>query len=470
MAAHLRLAANPPQGDGSDSSGIAAELADLRRRIEDLRALLVPAVQARLWALQERIWLGQNASLLVQLNDASGRALIDQPVTVVTSWGELTVSNAIETVWNHTAVARTNEAGMVELRLRARFQAPLTAAQRLALELAVGGLPMTAPSPTAAAKELGDLVARYRAPGSSDLREAIDAAFREYAASADQTQNRGQALAQWSSLAVNIVCFVHDDGDERGFRNLALATHILSVRNWLSAFLATFERDVAIDKGLAAELKRAPHNAADANVFLNDVFITVQSYLNTEQGELGQTLRTRAAQQELQQFLQTDVTGLPAAAQVAAAGGVFGASQTIGKGGLTLFTAVDSARRESKLNVNAAAGLLDTRLSALERVAVTTQQIDNLRADILEQVRADTRTQISQQLALKADVSAVNALQSQTEALSRDVSAVTATASGLRTDFTGLSTSVSGLNTRMTRDMTALGSRVDGIEARLPRR
>jgi hypothetical protein len=359
---------------------------------------------------------------------------------------------------------------MVELRLRARFQAPLTAAQRLALELAVGGLPMTAPSPTAAAKELGDLVVRYRAPGSSDLREAIDAAFREYAASADQTQNRGQALAQWSSLAVNIVCFVHDDGDERGFRNLALATHILSVRNWLSAFLATFERDVAIDKGLAAELKRAPHNAADANVFLNDVFITVQSYLNTEQGELGQTLRTRAAQQELQQFLQTDVTGLPAAAQVAAAGGVFGASQTIGKGGLTLFTAVDSARRESKLNVNAAAGLLDTRLSALERVAVTTQQIDNLRADILEQVRADTRTQISQQLALKADVSAVNALQSQTEALSRDVSAVTATASGLRTDFTGLSTSVSGLNTRMTRDMTALGSRVDGIEARLPRR
>ena len=344
------------------------ELADLRRRIEALRALLVPAIQARLWPLQETIWLGQNATLLVQLNDASGRALIDQPVTVVTSWGELTAPNAIEAVWNNTAAARTNDAGMVELRLRARFQAPLTAAQRLALELAAGRLPMAAPWPTAATKELGDLVARYRAPGSSDLREAVDAAFREYAASADQAQNRGQALAQWSSLAVNIVCFVHDDGDERGFRHLALATHTLTVRNWLTAFLATFEQDVAIDKGLAAELRRAPHDAADANVFLNDVFITVQSYLNTEQGELGQTLRTRAAQQELQQFLQTDVAGLPAAAQVAAAGGVFGASQTIGEGGLTLFTAVDTARRDSKLNVNAAAGLLDTRLSALERV------------------------------------------------------------------------------------------------------
>ena len=139
---------------------------------------------------------------------------------------------------------------MVELRLRARFQAPLSAAQRLALELTAGQLPMAAPWPTAASNQLGDLVARYRAPGSDNLREAIDAAFREYAASADQAQNRGQALAQWSTLAVNIVCFVHDDGDERGFRHLALATHTLTVRNWLPVFLATFEHDVAIDKGL----------------------------------------------------------------------------------------------------------------------------------------------------------------------------------------------------------------------------
>ena len=153
MAEFSLLPADAPQGDSSDSSAIAAELADLRRRIEDLRALFVPAIQARLWPLQETIWLGQNATLLVQLNDAGGRALIDQPVTVVTSWGELTASNAINSIWNNTAAARTNDAGMVELRLRARFQAPLNAAQRLALELAVGGVPMAAPWPTAASKE-----------------------------------------------------------------------------------------------------------------------------------------------------------------------------------------------------------------------------------------------------------------------------------------------------------------------------
>jgi hypothetical protein len=455
--------ARPPRGD----SGVTtADLADLRRSIDDLRALLQPAIQARLWSLQDTIWLGQNATVLVQINDAIGRALIDQPVTIVTSWGELTALNAIETIWNNTVTARTNDAGMVELRLRPRLQAPISDAQRLAFELAADELPISAPWPTAASSQLSDLVGRYRAPGSDDLREAVDAAFREYGASAEQTQNRGQALARWLQMAVNIVCFVHDDGDERGFRHLALATHTLTVRDWLPAFLATFESGVADDKDLAGELGRAPRDTADANVFLNDVFISVQSYLNTERGELGGTLRTRAAQQQLQKFLQTNVGSLPAEAQVAAASGVYGASRTIGDGGLTLFTAVDTTRRDTKLNLDLAAGLLTSRLSTLERTAVTAQQIDTLRAEI-QQARTDIQAQISQQLALKADVSVVNGLQAQADALARDISQVTTTTTGLQTNVNTLSASVSGLNTQITRDLTTLGSRLDGVELRL---
>jgi hypothetical protein len=456
--------ARPPRGDGGVTT---TELADLRRSIEALRAMLQPVIQARLWSVQDTIWLGQNATLLVQLNDSGGRALVDQPVTVVTSWGELTALNTVEPIWNNTSAGRTDDAGMVELRLRTRFEAPLSAAQRLALEVAVGQLPLTAPWPTEASRELTDFVARYRAPGSDDLREAVDAAFREYAASVDEAQNRGQGLAQWSKLAVNIVCFVHDDGDEKGFRHLALATHTLTVRNWLPAFLAAFEHDVPGDKGLAGELRRAPHDVADANVFLNDVFITVQSYLNTERGELGQAVRTRAAQQELQQFLQTDVARLPAESRLSAAGGVFGASRTIGDGGLALFTAVDATRRDTKLNVDFTAGLLEARLSTLERTAITTQQIDDLRTQILAQARADTEVQIGQQLALKADVSAVNTLQARADALARDIAEANAATTGLRGDVNGLSTSISGLNTRVTRDLTNFGSRLDGVESRL---
>ena len=193
--------ARPPRGYGG---GAVAGLADLRGSLDVLHATLQPAVEARLWALQDTSWLGQNATLLVQLNDAVGRALIDQPVTVVTSWGELTMLNTTEAVWNNAAAARTNDAGMVELRLRTRFQAPLSAAQRLALELAAGQLPMAAPWPTAASNELGDLVARYRAPGSDNLREAIDAAFREYAASADQRRieaRRSHNGRSWRSIS-----------------------------------------------------------------------------------------------------------------------------------------------------------------------------------------------------------------------------------------------------------------------------
>src|SRR4051812_23367566 len=216
----------PSRGEGGVTQ---SELADLRRSIDALRAMLQPALQARLWSVQDTIWLGQRATVLVQLNDADGRALIDQPITVMTSWGELSALSGVDVISNNAVVARTDDAGIAELRLRPGFQAPLSEAQRLALELAAGQLPLTAPWPTAASDQLSDLVARYRAPGSDDLREALDAAFREYAASVEQAQHRGEALARWVQLPVSIVCFVHDEADERGrgHRHLALASHTL---------------------------------------------------------------------------------------------------------------------------------------------------------------------------------------------------------------------------------------------------
>ena len=143
-------------------------------------------------------------------------------------------------------------------------------------------------------------------------------------------------------------------------------------------------------------------------------------------------------------------------ARLPTAGGVFGASRTIGDGGLTLFTAVDSTRRDSKLNLDLAAGVLVNRLSTLERTSVRMQQLEGLRADILRQARAevttgirdvqtaleseirqitvsqtslsqqvsllaDAQTQLSRQISLKADIATVNTLQTQTDALRRDV-------------------------------------------------
>jgi len=158
-------------------------------------------------------------------------------VTFTTTWGELSALSGVQTISGNAVTARTNEAGLVELRLRTRFQASLSDGQRVALELAAGRLPLTAAWPTAANKELDDLVRQYRAPASEDLREAIDAAFREYGSSAQRAENRGQALAQWGRIPVSIACLVQDEGDDRGQRHLALVTHTMNVLNWLPAFL-----------------------------------------------------------------------------------------------------------------------------------------------------------------------------------------------------------------------------------------
>jgi hypothetical protein len=441
--------ARPPRVVGGISR---AEFAELRRTIDLLRSLVQAGVRARLWSLQGSIWLGQSATLLAHVQDAAGRPLVDQPVTFTTTWGELSALSGVQTVTGNAVTARTNEVGLVELRLRTRFQAPLSDGQRIALELAAARLPLTAVWPTAASRELDDLVRQYRAPASDDLREAIDAAFREYGSSVQHAEHRGQAMAQWGRIPVSIACFVHGEGDDRGQPHLALVSHTMDVRNWLPAFLAAFEHDVAADRGLSEELRRAPTNTDDADVFLNDVFISVKAFVNTERGELGQTIRTRAAQDQLQEFFQTSMAALPQDVRLTALGGVRDAAATIGQGGLPVFKAIDSTRRDLTGNFTFDTDLLTADLQALQTDLQNMES--NLQAQFNGQL-AELETNLSSQLAVKADQAGLDTLTATTVALRRDLD--------LKADRTVLE----GLNTRFDRDLGTLVTRVNGIDERL---
>lgn len=442
--------ARPPRVVGGISR---AELLELQQTIDMLRSLAGGGVRARLWSLQGTMWLGQNATLLALVQDAAGQPLVDQPVTFTTTWGELSAPSGVQTISGNAVTARTNEAGLVELRLRTRFQASLSEGQRIALELAAGRLPLTAAWPTAASKELDDLVRQYRAPASEDLREAIDAAFREYGSSAQRAENRGQALAQWGRIPVSIACFVQDEGDDRGQRHLALVTHTMNVLNWLPAFLAAFEHDVAADSRLADELKRAPTDIQDANVFLNDVFISVRAFVNTERGELGQNIRTRAAQDELQQFFQTNVAAVRQDVRLKALSGVSDAASTIGQGGLPVFKAVDATRRDLRGNFTFNTDLLNARIEAVSADLQNVQT--NLQTQFNGQL-AEVESNLSAQIASKADRTSIDTLTATTATLRRDV------------DAKADRTVVDGLNTRVDRDMGSLLNRVNRIDARLP--
>ena len=448
--------ARPPRIVGGISR---AELAELRQSIDMLRSLLQGGVQARLWSVQGTIWLGQNATLFAHVQDAAGRPLVDQPVTFTTTWGELSALSGVQTIAGNAVTARTNDVGLVELRLGTRFQAPLSDAQRIALELAAGRLPLAAAWPTAASEALDDLVRQYRAPASDDLREAIDAAFREYGSSVQRAGHRGQALAQWGRIPVSIACFVHDEGDDRGQRHLALVTHTMDVRNWLPAFLAAFEHDVAADRRLGDELKRAPTDIQDADVFLNDVFISVKAFVNTERGELGQTIRTRAAQLELQQFFQTSVAALPENLRLNALGSVRDAATTIGQGGLPVFKAVDATRRDLTgtftFNTDLLAASIQAVQTNLQGVQTDLQSVQtNLQTQFTGQL-AELESSLSAQIAVKADQTRIDTLTAATAALRRDL------------DLKADRTLVEGLNTRVDRDMGTLITRVNGIDARL---
>ena len=158
----------------------------------------------------------------------------------------------------------------------------------------------------------------------------------------------------------------------------------------------------------------------DANVFLNDVFISVKAFVNTERGELGQTIRTRAAQDELQQFFQTSVAKLPDNLRLGALGSVRDAAATIGQGGLPVFKAVDATRRDLTGTFTFNADLLAASIEAvqtdLQSVQTDLQSVQtNLQTQFTGQL-AELETGLSAQIAVKADQTRIDALTATTAA------------------------------------------------------
>lgn len=410
--------ARPPSGASLDASW--SELVALQQRIDSLKALLSPSVEARIWSLQDTFWLGQEASVLVQLRDAEGSPLADYPVTVTTSWGELVVQEGMDVVMGSAAVVRTSAAGIAELRLRAQFSAPLSELEQTALAVAADELPLAAPWPTEASAELRTIARRYRTPGSESLREAIDVAQRDYGRGASQPERRGHALAEWALVPINLVCFVNGVSSERGARQLAVASHLVAVRNWIPALLAAFEDEVAADTRLPAELARAPKDAKDAAVFLNDVFVSLGAFMNTEQGELGQAVRARVAQQQLQQFFQTDVAKLSPQLRLPALAGTSEASKTIGNGGLTLFDAVETSHRDLEKTTRDLGIAVGGRLTAVEHTVGSTPQLES-RLSALEHGAASSAQLESRLRVLESSAATVRQLDGRLSDLAREV-------------------------------------------------
>jgi len=188
-------------------------------------------------------------------------------------------------------------------------------------------------------------------------------------------------------------------------------------------------------------------------VFLNDVFISVRAFVNTERGELGQNIRTRAAQDELQQFFQTNVAAVRQDVRLKALSGVSDAASTIGQGGLPVFKAVDATRRDLRGNFTFNTDLLNARIEAVSADLQNVQT--NLQTQFNGQL-AEVESSLSAQIAVKADRTSIDALTATTATLRRDV------------DGKADRTVVDGLNTRVDRDMGSLLNRVNRIDARLP--
>jgi hypothetical protein len=143
---------------------------------------------------------------------------------------------------------------------------------------------------------------------------------------------------------------------------------------------------------------------------------------------------------------------LPEKSRLAALGGVRDAATTIGQGGLPVFKAIDSTRRDLTGSFAFDTGLLTADLQALQ---VGLQNMEsNLQTQFNGQL-AELESDLSSRIAVKADRAGLDALTTTTVALRRDL------------DLKADRTIVEGLNTRIDRDLGMLVTRVNRIDERL---
>jgi hypothetical protein len=339
----------------------------------------------RLMPSSTRPWLGQKVLIAGQLVDASGLGVPGAEISCVASSGILSAPNSRGEIQRGAAVRLTTEpAGIVQLELQPQLTPALDRDAATALESELARLGTETDGPAAVAPALANFAARYRAAGSSALRDAVDRLFAAYPV---DTPGVGSS---WPVETVTIIAIA-----EGGNGQPTLAgTATLFVRNWLGAWLSELAGAVQSDRRLDQALSQFEIGASETDA-ARGLIAATQAFAGLEHGVVGGRERDKLAGLSANRFLERlGETINPAAIEnvVRAAGA---SNAAISAGGFAVFDAIQTVQNVSdtigpKRGVDPAVlGVLDGRLSQLETNVVTKTALDTLRTDIV--TRTDTK-------------------------------------------------------------------------------
>ena len=468
-------AARPPRPP--DGQADPALLARLTERLDALEALAQPTPTIRLHTARPVVWLGQ-------VKDARGRALIDQPVTFVTTWGQLRGRAGTRLVAGNTITLRSDHLGLCRLRLAPALGVELTAIEESSLAAALATLPTDPASPRDSLAGLTELARRYRAAGNDALRRAIDAYYQRYG-SPEQGDAPVDSLSLWPLIEVTLLALL-TPAPETATGQLPTTLLNLRQRNWFYAWTLAFRQLLEQESNLAGSLEAVAGGDRQASGFLTDLLGRVSGFMAAQQGLVGRLVGQEFAQSSLTRFVQTGLAKVAPSERTALLTGVASGIKSL-SGGSAVFSALEASRsgvdakidsRLAGVDQSATVGELAGRLAQLDQAALTRDELLGITRDILDQAGRDAatlidtlRTGFDTALAAKADVTRVDVLEasfsralagkantSQVDAVSRQVSTLqdqgallNATLNNLNTRLDGVDSSISDLNRTVVR-------------------
>ncbi|MEZ4868450.1 MAG: hypothetical protein R3C14_44385 [Caldilineaceae bacterium] len=433
------------------------EIRVLRAQVTALQQRAVARHRITLAPVQPRAFLGQPVTLMVQVTgEADDEPRVDLPLTLVTTWGVLRVADGYQVQEGESVTARTDVGGSILLTLLPPPAEGVWELQQGALETMLATLDGSAATPNAIAPGLQELVRHYRREVNVQFRQAVDRYFRDfYPEQFDQVTRRDQML-RWNYYNATVMAFAgeytpappaaeEESSTATPAARLTAAVQgaaVLTLRfkDWLGPWLQSYVTLSSRERDLAGQLRLLKEISLEPQVLLDAAQGLVQAAANPVAGLVAEKVEQQAVANSLRQFLDKDLTDLPATTRLEVFAGLDKTASQIKAVGLraqsNLAEGVDPTLRAKVDQVSVAQAALAGQVKVVEGVA------DSLRQDLAGKVGQSTFDALQKSLnelsrtsaGVGAKVDQVGAAQA---ALAGRVKTVEGVADGLRQDIAG---------------------------------
>lgn len=311
-----------PEGETDpDLSGkirtLQLQLNTLKSQIEN-KALLVNesnSWQVFIQAVPKEVYIGQAVKIIIHvINRLSREPGSSMKVNMSTPWGILKYQAGFKHYQNSALSVVTDLSGKAEIEFRSPSYEALNVSQQMALESKLIILKRESTTPNQLGKELIQLVDAYRNPLNKDLRKAIDIYFQIHKPMLMESVNRRLFNNEWQYFNTVIHASLVDEQD-KGVSDIASASLILSLRDWLAPWFQTYLDMILKNEALLEETRGITEDKLNKSVLLSRILENMNSYVKSEPGIAGAALGFRKAEIITEKFLSQDIQSLPAEIQ-----------------------------------------------------------------------------------------------------------------------------------------------------------